>query len=82
MTFGQLWQGESVGAKKELNRIFEKGKPKVNVVDGPHYSDEVVKEKNCVVVALLRFHGFEVYASLDIGATPNVMSPQLVMHLR
>lgn len=33
MSFGQLWQGDAVSAKKELDHSFGRGRPKLGAVE-------------------------------------------------
>lgn len=37
--------------------------------------------EKCLAVTLIRIHDMEVYAVMDFGATPNVLSPQLAKQL-
>lgn len=79
LTLGQIWEGDAVGAKKELDRIFGKAKLKLGMVE----EEEVVpicrdEEEKCFAVTLLKVHGVDVYALLDSGAARNVASPRLV----
>lgn len=77
LSFGQLWQGDAGTAKKELDKIFGKGKLKFEVVaESPVHNDD--PEEKCMAVSTVLVHGTEVHAFMVTGATPNVMSPKLV----
>lgn len=80
ITFGHLWQGNAAYARKELDRIFGKGQLKLGVVEEREQNDEDTEEK-CLAVAPVRIHGMELYALMDSGATPNVLSPSVVKWL-
>lgn len=70
LTFGQLWQGEAVIAKKELAKIFGKGKIKVSVVKVNHLGvkRDGTDELKCFAVALAGLQGkkYRLYWTLTI----------------
>lgn len=72
ISFGQLQQGDDVGAKKEPNGIFGKTELKVSVVHGSHESNQMAGKEKCLAVAFEQVHGAKVYALLGTKATSNV----------
>lgn len=58
LTFGQLWKGEAVNAKKELDKFFGKEKLKVSVVEASPLDPgrDETKEEKCLAVALVELH--------------------------
>lgn len=64
--------------KKGTGSHIWEGRLKIGVVEHSHEHDESFDEEKCLAVALLQVNGVDVYGLLDTGATPNVMSPQLV----
>lgn len=82
ITFGQLWRGDATSARKELDRIFGKGKLKLGVVaDVKGAVEENEEEEKCLAVTKVSMYGLDVYALMDSGATPNVVSPRVVERL-
>lgn len=78
--FEQLWQGDAVTAKKELDKVFEKRKLSFGVVtENLIYNDDL--EENCLAVSTVQVHGTKVHALMNTGATSSVTSPKLVRKL-
>lgn len=59
MTFRQLWKGEAVRAKKELDRIFGRDKLKLVVIEESDVDEKPEKEEKCFAVALVRAQGWK-----------------------
>ena len=81
ITFGQIARGDVDDVRKELQEVFSaKGKKKsVNAV-GEHGNGFVPPNRHQVV--RLTVHSEHVYALLDSGAIPNVMSLELARKLK
>lgn len=63
LKFRQLWQGGAAGARKELNRIFIKGKLKFGIVaDNKDMSD--IKE-NCFADSIAHIYCIALHALMD-----------------
>lgn len=81
LTFRQLLQGDAASVRKELDRIFGKGKLKLGVIEEIEQTPLSEKEETLLALALAKVHEMDVYALLDSGAAPNVVSPLLAKRL-
>lgn len=77
ITFGKLWQGEATNTRKELDRIFGKDNLNLGIVKEEDENSEQDEEKS-LAVSFVHNHGMELYALMDSGGTPNVLSPSVV----
>lgn len=81
LIFGQVWQGDTVSAKRELDRIFGKGGLKFGLVEQENGRISQEKEEKCLSITLVKVHGVVFHIFLNSDATPNVASPRLVKQL-
>lgn len=57
LTFGQLWSGNAVSAKKELDRTFGKGRLKFGVLEDADVIGQTSEEEKCLAVVLVKVFG-------------------------
>lgn len=74
MTFGQLWKGAAVRARKELDRVLRKANLKQGVVEEFDGKTEQDEEENFLAVTVVSIHGTDLIALMDSKATSNVLS--------
>lgn len=79
--FGQLWQGNDVGVRKELDRLFGRGKQKLGVVEEFGGEDIQEEEKKCLAMIFVSVHGTNLIALMNFGAIPNVLSSTVAKRL-
>lgn len=70
-----------MGARKELDRIFEKAKLKLGGVEKFGGETEQDEEKNCLAVTVVSVHATDLIAMMDYRAIPNMLPSAIARRL-